>query len=403
MALLSSQFTIISAQALPTVYVDPSTLVDLTLTAGTTFSIDIVVKDVIDLAGFTIILTYDTTVLTANNFSVYNPFTVAWPSNVNDTAGFVFVLYTLPFGTKPGVSGTQKLVKIDFTVDALGLSIFGFSDTSLMDTDGQPIVHDAVGGSFTNTRIHNLSIKSATASPTRVAAPGGIININVDLSNEGDFDEFFNVTARHSTNVWIENKTDEFLAINETRTITFAWDTTGLDIGEYTVTINVSLPTDNYKPDNTATLKTRIGVIRDIAVSAVNVSTTEAAEGESVIISATIDNLGNFTEDYTVVFRYDNTTIGSQAESSLLPGFHSTLSLSWDTTGLGGGKYAISAEAVVEMDDNRGNNLLVYGEVSIGGTLGTNTFLYVAIGIIVVVVVLVVLRYALKRRKRKPQ
>ena len=403
-AFLSSQDIVTSAQDLATVSIDPANLTDLTLTEGKTFSIDIVVTDVADLAGFTVALSYETSILTASNFSVYAPFTVPWPSEINDTAGFVYVFYTLPMGTEPGISGTAKLVKIDFIVDALGLSFLDFATMKLMDTDGNPILHDVVRGTFANTKIHNLSITSATPSPTSVAAPGDIISIDVTISNEGDFDEFFDVTTRHSTNVWIENKSDVFLAIEENTTLTFTWDTTGLDIGEYTVTVHAILPTDNYQPDNTATLTARVGVIRDIAITNVTVSETKVAEGGSVIVSAVVKNQGNFTEDFTVIFRYDgNTTIGTpQAVTSLLPDFHSTLSLSWDTQGLAGGTYEVSAEAIVEMDDNRDNNIFVDGSVKVVETLGTNIFVYAVIGIVALVAVIIILRYALKARKPKP-
>lgn len=214
-----------------TVYVDPAIIADKTKTVGSTFSINVTAAGVNDLFAFQFRLTYNTTMLTATNYSVYDPFTTAWPSQINDTGGFVAVAHTMPLGTPVGggVSGTVPLARIDFTVDALGVTLLNLPPPPALKLNTpvtSMIIDEIVGGSFSNINVHDVSIASVVANPRRVAASGDPIPFSVTIVNKGDFDETFNVTTRFSGG-WIENKTYIFLASRENTTLSFTWDTTG--------------------------------------------------------------------------------------------------------------------------------------------------------------------------------
>ena len=81
--------------------------------------------------------------------------------------------------------------------------------------------------------IHDVAIVSAVASATEVYA-GGLLNITVVALNEGNVTETFDVTAYYDITP-IETVTIHDLAAGANVTITFSWNTSGLAIGNYTI------------------------------------------------------------------------------------------------------------------------------------------------------------------------
>jgi len=387
----------IKAQGPVTVYVDPPSIADLTMTPGNTFSINISVSGVEDLWGYSVVLSYNTTVLTATAYHSYDPFTTPGPSRINDTAGWAYLYFTMPLSPQ-GVSGNVPLVKLDFTVDALGVSLLDLHDTNLSDAKGRGISYTEVDGSFTNVKVHNIVVTNVTASPKRVAAPGGLITINVTVANRGDFDETYNVTIKYGS-VLIGEETALFLGTGENTTRTFSWDTTGVELDEYTFEVKATIALDNYPKDNTGSVRVRVGVIRDVAVTNVTASQPEAAVGESIIVRATIKNLGNFTETVTVHAKYDSTLIGTTTNQVLEVYAQTYVTSNWHTN-VTAGEYVLSAEAVITEDDNLTNNVLEGDMVRLGGTSSIPIiFLYAGGALVAIIVVAVILRFALKARK----
>ena len=109
---------------------------------------------------------------------------------------------------------------------------------------------------------HDIAVTDVTASPESVMV-GQTVTIKVIIKNDGDFTETFNVTAYYDSNE-IGTQTVANLASAAQETLTFTWNTSGLDVGNYTikaVATNITGETDTA--DNTftngiVTLKARI-------------------------------------------------------------------------------------------------------------------------------------------------
>lgn len=125
---------------------------DETLTPGSTFSIDIMISDVENLWGYQFILDFDPAILSALSYTSYAPFVMPFPSEINNTAGYVSVAFGMPFGTTEGFTGTTALINIEFSVEAYGGCYFNLHDSILTTPDVPPqlISHEIVDGHFAN-------------------------------------------------------------------------------------------------------------------------------------------------------------------------------------------------------------------------------------------------------------
>jgi len=128
--------------------------------------------------------------------------------------------------------------------------------------------------------------------------------------------------------------------------------------------------------------------IADIAVTNITPSKTVAGQGYSVYINVTIKNHGSYTECFDVSVFYDDTIItlpdGKNHTTTTLPsGNSTTLTLTWNTTGVAKGNYTITAEAtqLPHETDTTDNTLsdgwiivAMVGDIT-GGTLNLMDFI----------------------------
>jgi len=92
----------------------------------------------------------------------------------------------------------------------------------------------------------------------------------------------------------------------------------------------------------------------DVAVGSVTAQ-PKAAAGELVPINATVANIGKSVEVANITIRYDSTYIDSQ-NVPLLVGKNTTVSFSWNTTGLAQDAYTINATATIPGDGDLTDN-----------------------------------------------
>ena len=393
------------AAPVTSIYVEPSKVLDTTLTQGSTFSIEIYVDDVSNMWSYKFVLSYNTTVLTAISNVTYDPFITHLATEINDTGidgmGYVYMAYATYYGDSEGVTTTEPIAvaRIDFEVDALGVSVLDLHHTKLVDPNGDKIAHTSADGSFANVEVHDIVVTSVTASPSRVAAPGDPISINVTLANRGGVDKVFNVTVKYDETS-IENKTDIFLGVGENITESFTWDTTGVALGEYTLTAKAVVDIDHYPEDNTYSIKVRVGVIRDIAITEFSAEPPDPYVGEPVILRVTIKNQGDFTENVTLTAKYDGTVIRTKAPFTLAKNVSTTESFTWLTENIAEGTYNASVEASVDIDDDLDNNIAT-ATVTVGPA-GFPVPLSLLAGIPIVIIITTTLFYVLRRRKPKP-
>lgn len=395
----------IVASETTTLRVDPPKIFDGTLTPGNTFSVNITVADVVDLWGYQFTLSYNTTVLTATDFASYNPFTQELFSEINDTAGDLFLSYHMPFGTPigSGFTGTAPLMRIDFTVDALGVSILHLHDTTLTPPSPSEITHNVVDGSFANIQVRDIAVTNVTVSPAPRVMPGESVSIDATIVNNGEIEETFNVTASYDENSF-GNESDIVLAGGESKTVSFTLNTTGMAEAEYTITVKAIIDMDHH-PDNNinSDLRVRVGVIRDVAIVNFTTEQTWVGVGETVILKVRTENQGNFTEDFTLAVYYDNTTIDTK-EVSLPEGITTERFFNWKTTNVTKGEYPITAKVIIDVDDDPDDNTMEAGHVRVGygpSPLLTN-LPYVLAGAVVAGVAVKLTLTLRARRKSKP-
>jgi len=112
-----------------------------------------------------------------------------------------------------------------------------------------------------------LVINSVTPSQTSVTA-GDSVSIDAVVTNNGTTTETFNVTAYYNTTA-IETKTVTSLPAGNSTTLTFTWDTTGVDAGNYTAKVKAEF--SSYTKESMVTVTSQpplitIEVIIAIAV-----------------------------------------------------------------------------------------------------------------------------------------
>jgi hypothetical protein len=116
--------------------------------------------------------------------------------------------------------------------------------------------------------IHNIAILSVTPSAYEVYE-GSIVSLKVQAANNGNYSETFQVAAYYNETV-IDTKTVS-LVYDSTQYITFAWDTTGVEVNStYIIKAVASIvteeinPTDNTFVDGTVTVYPRTLLSIDI-------------------------------------------------------------------------------------------------------------------------------------------
>jgi len=180
-----------------------------------------------------------------------------------------------------------------------------------------------------------------------IVVQGFILDINVTATNQGTTAETFNVTAYYDDTP-IETKTVTNLPPGEETTITFTWNTTGVEEGDYTISAKA-----NVIPGETATTNnTKVnGIVtvlipgHDVAIKGVTPSKTVVGQGYSLSIHMTTKNYGNFTETFNVTAYYDDTPIETKTVTNLPPGEETTITFTWNTASVPYGNYTITANA----------------------------------------------------------
>jgi len=232
------------AEGSTTMQVAPSTT---TVRSGTTFTLDVIVTDVTDLAVWEFRLFYLNTILNCTSITE-GPFLKVGGSTFFDSAirnaynathGWLLAGSTL-LGQVPGVNGTGTLATITFQTMAAGDTPLQFSNdplvTFLLDSSPPPrhsIPFTTIDGTVLVTAGHDVAVTNVTSCKT-IIGQGYSGNITVTTANQGSYTETFNVTAYVDATVVtaIENVT---LAGGNSTVQTVVWNTTDFAYGNYTI------------------------------------------------------------------------------------------------------------------------------------------------------------------------
>jgi len=98
------------------------------------------------------------------------------------------------------------------------------------------------------TWTHDIAVTAINLSKT-VVGQGFQMRINVTVQNQGNFTETFNVTS-HANTTTIQTQTVINLASGDSRNITFAWNTTSIPYGNYTISAVADTITEEIHTDD---------------------------------------------------------------------------------------------------------------------------------------------------------
>jgi hypothetical protein len=83
--------------------------------------------------------------------------------------------------------------------------------------------------------------------------------------------------------------------------------------------------------------------VHDVAVTGIAPSKTIVGQGLCMPINVTVANQGNIPESFNITAYCNTTSLGTQTVIELAPGTNTTLTFTWNTTGVPYGNYTISA------------------------------------------------------------
>jgi len=144
---------LVGAQPTWTIGVEPSSKIDPGLGPGSTFTVEIWVRNVTDLVGVEFKLGYNKTVLNATSITyggVFGPPGDYFPliSAIYYDAGYLHYSIMEMFG-QPGFTGDGRAATINFTVLSFGESVLDLYDT-ILGIESGAMPHDVLDGYFSN-------------------------------------------------------------------------------------------------------------------------------------------------------------------------------------------------------------------------------------------------------------
>ena len=226
---------------------------------------------------------------------------------------------------------------------------------------------------YRHTLHLQLLYNAITWSPHEVACSlespsclllGGSAQLNATVFNLGAVNET-DVTLQLLINGTVVNSsTISQLPTNASYTLNYSWTPAE---GTYNVTSYVHpVKGETCFANNSLTAIVRVTQNRDVAISKI-ISPSMMYSGRTVNITVVASNPGEFVESFNVSLYYNSTLINTQTIAELMPGTNTTLTFSWNTTGIPPCQnYTLWAEASsVPGEVNLENNLLAYEPVRI--------------------------------------
>jgi len=327
---------------------------------GESVTVDINVADVENLHTWQVKISFDPEVIqfvdvTEGDFLEDQP-EGTWTTTpkVNNTAGTaMFAWYTQ--GQYQGVGGDGWLGTVEFLVLTKGESILNITQASTylleMAPFGGGYVPQKIPCTFENGYLNSmvaLPVAEFTYSPEK-PEKNELVTFNASASQDED--------GYIVSYEW--DFGDETPTVTETDPIVNHTYTTS---GAKAITLNV---TDDMGLSSVKTLEAWVRFPHDLAVTNIEVSSTEVVTGETVSIDVAVTNLGEETESFDVIVYYGDTELDAEPVTDLAPDATTTVTFSWDTAEISPDDYTISAEADLESDGYLDDNVLAAGTVTV--------------------------------------
>jgi hypothetical protein len=153
---------------------------------------------------------------------------------------------------------------------------------------------------------HDIAVIGVTPSPTLVRL-GELVNVTVDVKNNGTVGESFNVTVYYDTTA-IETKTVVNLAPNATHSFTLSWNTMDASEGIYRIKAEADpLPEETVTENNmlVSSSMARVAVSQYITVVPVGTLDEALTPGMNYTISIYTDYNGSDVWGYEITLTYN--------------------------------------------------------------------------------------------------
>jgi parallel beta-helix repeat protein len=172
-----------------------------------TFTVKVVIENVLELYGFEIRIQWNTTYLQYVSHTVTVPVEnypggtlhapVIWLKNEVDATAGTYWLAVSSMAPAPPFNGNGTAFLITFkSLNQSGITTIDFLNIDLADKDGRIIPHSSINCSvevLPGYVFYDVAITNIT-SPKTVIGQGYTTNVNVTIANQGNFTETFNVT-----------------------------------------------------------------------------------------------------------------------------------------------------------------------------------------------------------------
>jgi hypothetical protein len=230
---------------LPTMIVEPSSIINPTLTIGSTFTVHVKLIQIEELYAWTVNITWDPTILEVTRIdegdllSQWGAYRTKFNSEPNNQQGYALVNCTLE-GEPPtaAANGTGILFYITFKVKGGGETQFRLKDTKLFNYYNEELQHLTENGYFNNI-YHDIAVIQINFSNTQVTA-GEMVTINVTVKNNGTIPESSLILQVYCNFTSIGEATITTLEAAQSTVVTFTWNTSGAALGKYNVKAKVT-------------------------------------------------------------------------------------------------------------------------------------------------------------------
>ena len=375
------------------------------------FSVKIMIADVENLYAWQLNLTFNPSMLEAVNI-LEGPFLQQFGTSMlsaitlNNTAGYAYAVCSLLDWEMPGATGSGVLGTVSLRARAAGISPLHFSSETGLRTKGAtglpaPMPKELVDGVFGYPR--DLAVTGLVASSSSVL-PGESVSLNATVKNKGIVNEVCNVTFyRDSTAVG--TKIGITLDSEASTPVVFAWDTTGVTAGIYSLRAEVSVVSGENDTENNVFSDGTLAIelVHDVAVTGLTVSPTSVPSGGQVSINVTVFNKGSGTESFSVTVLCNDTAVGTKEVAALAPGNSEILTFTWETRDMASGSYTLTATAsTVSGETNTEDNVFSNVSLQMTDPPFTLPIEWIIVIIAAVAVLIVGILVFMRRRSKKP-
>ena len=312
----------VSAVVSPYIAVVPETIEDVTMTPGTNFTVSICTdyvgtSEYLDyIWGYQFALSYNPSVINCvevvNGDLIVGGSAKFMPGPFDNVAGELSLTVGVFKEGGEVTSGPGTLANVTFTVVGYGASTITIDSHSKLvgwNWFGDPYDYDIINaaeqpdqiqhGYFQNTAAvtRDIAVTSIT-SPSPVFA-GELVNIGVNVENQGDVNEAFSVTVYNETDV-IGTENVLNLIPAATTSLTFTWDTTGVPAGSYTINVTASTVPGEDTSDNTLDIEVEVIIPLHNPVAVITGSTADWIDKIQ-----TFDGTGSYDPDGGEIILYE--------------------------------------------------------------------------------------------------